>query len=166
MIDRHQDRLAPGDLVPRPDPTKLTTDAVTAARKDIENLFNAKLATVEHKIEANAELFQELLKAAGEAVSKAEKASNDRFDSVNEFRQALSDQSATFLPRPEYGVAHKSLVDRVDSLASRLATMEASAQGKTAGMSSAGTLVMALVTGLAVLVSVASLAFNMFKHGG
>src|SRR5689334_21718423 len=36
--------LAPGDvLVPRPDPTKLTTDAVRAARVDIEKLFDARL---------------------------------------------------------------------------------------------------------------------------
>lgn len=154
-----------GDLVPRPDPTKLTTDAVNAARKDIESLFEAKLTTIRQEIDANKQLFQELLKAARDAVDKAEIANNARFNSVNEFRQALNDQSLTLLPRQEYAVAHKSLVDRVDAVTQRVATMEAGTQGRSAGLSSVGTIVMALVTGLAVLVSVASLAFNMLKHG-
>lgn len=39
--------LASGDvLVPRPDPTKLTTDAVRAARVEIEKLFDAKLTAI------------------------------------------------------------------------------------------------------------------------
>src|SRR6185369_17586625 len=102
--------LNPGDLVPRPDPTKLTTDAVLAARKDIENLFNAKLANVEQKIADNQRLSTELFKSARElteqsitaaerAIIKGENATSARFESVNEFRRALSDQSSTFLTR-------------------------------------------------------------------
>lgn len=41
------------------------------------------------------------LQAAKEAVEKAEAAANKRFDSVNEFRQQLSDQAASFMPRRE-----------------------------------------------------------------
>lgn len=41
------------------------------------------------------------LQAAKEAVTKAETAAEKRFDSVNEFRQQLSDQAASFMPRRE-----------------------------------------------------------------
>ena len=41
------------------------------------------------------------MQAAEKAVSKAEAASDKRFDAVNEFRQTLSDQTATFITRKE-----------------------------------------------------------------
>lgn len=165
-----------GDLIPRPDPTKLTTEAVNAARREIENLFNAKLATVDQRISERDRLTIELLTASRErteqsiaaaerAISKAEAATNTRFESVNEFRRALSDQTATFLGRLEYSSAHKALVDRVDVVTQRVAAMEAASQGRSSGLSSAGTVVMSLVTGLAVLVSIVSLMFNALKHG-
>lgn len=165
------------DLIPRPDPTKLTTEAVNAARREIENLFNAKLTAIEQKLADNTRLTSELFTAlrertdqsitsAEKAIDKAELATSTRFESVNEFRRALTDQTTTFLPRAEYIVAHRSLVERVEIVTQRIAAMEASSQGRTSGMSWAGTLVMSLVGGLAVLVSVASLAFNMLKHSG
>ena len=45
-------------------------------------------------------------------------------NSVNEFRKALSDQTATFIPRAEYDTAHIALVDRVNANADRLAALE------------------------------------------
>lgn len=59
---------------------------------------------------------QAALLAAKEAVLKAENASEKRFESVNEFRQQLSDQTNTFLPRPEYNAQHKALEDKVSLL--------------------------------------------------
>lgn len=56
---------------------------------------------------------QAALLAAKEAVLKAEVASEKRFESVNEFRQQLSDQTNTFIPRPEYTAQHKALEDKV-----------------------------------------------------
>jgi hypothetical protein len=41
------------------------------------------------------------LQAAEKAVTKAEAASEKRFESVNEFRETLSDQARTFIPRAE-----------------------------------------------------------------
>lgn len=44
---------------------------------------------------------QAALNAAEKAVTKAENASEKRFDAVNEFRAQLADQAATFMPRSE-----------------------------------------------------------------
>lgn len=60
------------------------------------------------------------LAAAKEAVLKAEGAADKRFESVNEFRQQLSDQTNTFLSRPEYDAQHKALEDKVEVLTERM----------------------------------------------
>lgn len=56
------------------------------------------------------------LAAAEKAVIKAETAADKRFDAVNEFRQTLTDQTNTFIPRAEYDAQHKALEDKVDVL--------------------------------------------------
>ena len=61
---------------------------------------------------------------AEKATAKAEAASNARFESVNEFRKALTDQTATFIPRAEYDTAHAALAERVTSNADRVAALE------------------------------------------
>jgi len=71
--------------------------------------LQAALASAEKAVQA-------ALVASEKAVLKAENASNDRFRGVNEFRQALSDQTATFIPRAEYDTNHKALQKQVDSL--------------------------------------------------
>ncbi|MDQ5822382.1 MAG: hypothetical protein M3540_13170 [Actinomycetota bacterium] len=54
--------------------------------------------------------------ASAEAIAKAESANEKRFESVNEFRAQLTDQTATFMPREVYAAAHEQLVARVAAL--------------------------------------------------
>jgi hypothetical protein len=61
---------------------------------------------------------------AEKATVKAEAASERRFESVNEFRAQLSDQTATFLPRGEYDAAYKGLADQITAGYERLAALE------------------------------------------
>lgn len=63
---------------------------------------------------------QAALLAAKEAVIKAETATEKRFEATNEFRQQLSDQTNTFLPRPEYNAQHKALEEKVYILTERM----------------------------------------------
>ncbi len=62
------------------------------------------------------------LSAAEKAVTKAEAATEKRFDSVNEFRQTLSDQNKTF-----------ASTERVDSLTQRLDKIEGRSSGVSDG---------------------------------
>jgi hypothetical protein len=57
------------------------------------------------------------LSAAKEAVTKAELASDKRFEGVNEFRGALNDQQRTLIPRAEAEL-------RFNGNEARLATLE------------------------------------------
>ncbi len=60
------------------------------------------------------------LETSEKAIIKAESATERRFEGVNEFRQTLADQAATLMPRAEYTVQHKALVDKVDSVEKRM----------------------------------------------
>lgn len=53
--------------------------------------------------------------AAEGAVNKAEKASEKRFDSVNEFRGTLADQQRTLMPRAEAEILFRQLSEKIDA---------------------------------------------------
>jgi len=87
--------------------------------------------------------FNERFTAAKEAISKVENATEKRFESVNEFRNALRDQQSTF--------ADKEATDR------RLAVLEESRNkndGKTQGVNS---IVLAGATAVSILIALAAL---------
>lgn len=55
----------------------------------------------QQRFEGQEKAVSAALQAQKEAVTKAEVAAEKRFESVNEFRQQLSDQAASFMPRRE-----------------------------------------------------------------
>lgn len=67
--------------------------------------------------------------AAEKAVTKAETANEKRFESVNEFRQTLSDQTASFPSRVEL----HALAQRVTDLATRMDKSEGAKTGVSDG---------------------------------
>jgi hypothetical protein len=67
--------------------------------------------------------------AAEKAVTKAEIANEKRFEAVNEFRQTLSDQTASFPSRVEL----QALAQRVTDLATRLDKAEGAKTGVSDG---------------------------------
>ena len=88
------------------------------------------------------------LTSAKEAVSKAEAASEKRFDSVNEFRATLADQSATLISRTEVDQRFKGIDEKVDIIMGRMDRLEGRAGGQTstwayiiAGIGLVGTIV-------------------------
>lgn len=59
------------------------------------------------------------LDAAEKAITKAEAATDKRFDSVNEFRAQLTDQTARFMPRVESLQRHEQTSEKIALLESR-----------------------------------------------
>ena len=57
---------------------------------------------------------------AKEALEKKEIADNAKFAAVNEFRGALSTQTATFIPRAEVEARDASIAEKVTSLTDRI----------------------------------------------
>lgn len=94
------------------------------------------------------------LAAAKEAVIKAENATEKRFASVNEFRNTLSDQQRTLMPRTEVELLNKGLNDRIVIL-ENISTQDA---GKDKGQQ----VLWGYVVGI-IGITIAILTF-IFKH--
>jgi len=75
---------------------------------------------VDVRFDAQQKAVEAALASADRAVVKAETAADKRFDSVNEFRKTLTDETQTFVPRAEYGQAYKALEDKVADLTVRV----------------------------------------------
>jgi hypothetical protein len=95
---------------------------------DLRSLLDERYATQTKALDAAFKAAEQAvavaLANAEKATVKAETAADKRFESVNEFREALTDQTATFLPRIEYDTAHQALADRITANAERVAALE------------------------------------------
>jgi hypothetical protein len=121
----------------------------------LEKLIDAKLVTLHTVIDAQADRALVALASADKAVSKAEIATEKRFESVNEFRQTLSDQTQSFVSRVEFEALRETNAARIADLSSRLDKTE----GKSAGLN-AGWLY--LLGGLSASSIVVSLVIAIF----
>jgi hypothetical protein len=93
------------------------------------------------------------LTAAKEAVDKAELAASKRFEATNEFREQLSDQAATFMPREVADQQFAQVNERLSGLTQRIDTGE----GRSAGVSSTVGYLLAVAT---LVISVVVLLAN------
>lgn len=96
------------------------------------------------------------LEAAEKAVLKAENASEKRFEGVNEFRAALSDQAGSFITRKEV----EALLLGVNDKLGRLDNQASASAGRGIGM---GQLWVLIVGGIELLVAVATVARSFIK---
>jgi hypothetical protein len=91
--------------------------------------FDAQGQALTAALLAQEKAVQTAMVAAEKAVTKAETANEKRFESVNEFRKTLSDQTASFPSRVEL----QALADRVTDLATRMDKTEGRSTGLNAG---------------------------------
>lgn len=91
---------------------------------------------------------------------KAETATEKRFESVNEFRAQLADQSNTLMPRAEFTVQHKALDDKVSGLIDRMNKID----GSTAGQQITMNKIYAAIGAVGVILGIIVLLANgIFK---
>lgn len=109
---------------------------------------------LDERARAQGRAMEAALAAAEKAVGKAEKAGEKRFDSVNEFRQTLTDQAGTFVTRKEADAVHAAILDRLGELADRLNK----AEGRAAGASQTVGLLLAVAT---VVISIVIIFVNV-----
>lgn len=102
-------------------------DLVRVLLGQVTELTEAKFITYRTLIDSQAAQVAIALDASKEAIIKAETANEKRFDSVNEFRQTLTDQARTFMARTEAiqlaenaTLRIRELVDLVPTLATRM----------------------------------------------
>jgi hypothetical protein len=89
---------------------------------------------IESRLEAIERATEVAITASQRAVEKAEIANNARFASVNEFRQALQDQTREYLPRAEFTIHHRTLEEKVDKIGIEVSQTANIRQGKVQGV--------------------------------
>lgn len=95
-------------------------------------------------------MVQAAVVAIKEAVDKANQANEKRFESVNEFRASLSDQTSSFITRTEYNGAHSALEKRISDLTDRVNIMT----GKNTGLANGWGILVALVATVAAGIAI------------
>jgi hypothetical protein len=80
----------------------------------LKEYFEARLTGITQSITALEDKLSVALAASEKAVTKAEAASEKRFDAVNEFRRTLGDQAASFLQRETFDAFKERVSHDID----------------------------------------------------
>ncbi len=112
------------------------------------------------RFDAQQEAVRQALLSAEKAVTKAEIASEKRFEGMNEFRQSLTDQTNTYMPRAEYTVQHKALSEKVDIMIDRISINERSISEIKDRGSGRNDIWMILVTVVALIIAAAEVVVH------
>jgi hypothetical protein len=176
---------------PTPVNSGWTVDTLLAYWKDrhtdlqlqMEQRFTAQQRALEAAMAAQGAAINAALAASDKSADKTEKAMNDRFAAVNEFRQTLSDQAATFVHRTEVDAMYsrnteriQDVADRVDKMAEKnvvisqydqlaaqirqLSERVTRAEGKGSGMQTSWVVAVAVIT---IVIALAALYINYHK---
>ena len=82
----------------------------------LKEIMDERDRRYEDRFKAMDEKTSLALNASEKAVSKAEMATEKRFDSVNEFRAQLKDQAATLMPREETFTKFNAIEEKIEDL--------------------------------------------------
>lgn len=97
-------------------------------------LIEAKMAESDRRYEqrflAQQTSVDVAIAAAKEATTKAENATEKRFEGVNEFRAQLNDQAGTFISRNEANTRMDSLAEKITDISDRLNLLAGRDAGK------------------------------------
>jgi hypothetical protein len=116
---------------------------------------------LEAKIAALKENVATALAAADKAVSKAEMASERRFEGVNEFRGTLTDQAANFLTRNEYNAEHRNLIQKYDILSQQFNEFKSETAGRSKGVVGVGQVISNALT---IVIAVAAVVVSLLHR--
>lgn len=129
------------------------TWTVESLKEHFTTLMRETDRRYEERFIAQEKAAKDTLTATKEAILKAEAAAEKRFEGVNEFRQTLSDQASTFMPRIEAVQRADNNTEKIIDLSSRLDRM----QGHTLGISTGWAVLIAAIGAIGTLVALASI---------
>lgn len=101
--------------------------------KAMNEAFEAADMRYQQRFDAQSDALRAALLVVKEAVVKAESATEKRFESVNEFRQTLTDQASTFMPRKESEALYRSITDKLDAIEKAQDRLSAEREGVRGG---------------------------------
>jgi len=145
-------------------PCNWTVDTLATRVDALEKMLNERESVNQERFTAARERVEIAMTSAEKAIIKAETATERRFDSVNEFRQTLSDQAATFMSRAEFDVQHKNLLDRLNLLNDRVLNIEATARGKSGSLGLIASMALGVMSFLGVIASIIYTTVVILRH--
>lgn len=114
--------------------------------------MDARFVTLQTVINAQKEMVALALAASDKAVTKAEIATEKRFESVNEFRAQLQDQTRTFMSRDEAHALLKSMQDKMDLVQDQMKTGQIW-QGNITGRLAVGGTVLTIIMAITIFLA-------------
>lgn len=120
------------DQDPRPDASGWTPELlfkyferrISDQDRRIESTFTEKDKALQAALAAQEKSSAAAIASADRAVQKAEMASDKRFDSVNEFRQALTDMTGRLVSRMEVDGTIRSITEKIDGIRESVGSVE------------------------------------------
>ena len=148
------------------DPLKpCTTESLLARLEALDTMLNEREDRTKERFASMKIAVDAALAAADRAVTKAEIATEKRFEGVNEFRETLRDQAANLMPRMEYEVQHRALSVKVDEAIKRLAAIETVSLSKKEGLGTVGAIVLGIIAAVTALATIGTVvAVLIVKH--
>lgn len=120
-------------------------------REYVDIRFDAQDRAVAAALAAQEKAVTAALSAADRAVAKAEAAAERRFESMNEFRGALSDSARLLMPRIESEQLHRATAEKIAELTARMNARDDRGRGLSQGWAILAAAVTFIATVLALV---------------
>lgn len=149
-------------------------DYFTRWIEGIETLLTERDKRYEDKFRAADEKTSLALAASDKALTKAEAATERRFESVNEFRDTLRDQAGTFITRAEVNAKNSAYDDKLEVVRKEIQFLreanrtdvgrkEVTAETHKDSQWSTGIWIAVGFSSLSFLLALVGLLYNIFK---
>ena len=99
---------------------KHLVDKIEDVEERTQERFNLSKQAIDAALQASEKAISAAMAAAEKAVSKAEVAAEKRFDSVNEFRAAMKDQTANFADKDQVDFRLGAVEKRIENWVGQL----------------------------------------------
>lgn len=126
---------------------------------DIGKLYEQRFADLmqlnEQRFQAQEQAVSAALLATEKAGNKAEGATADHFESVNRFRETLTEQAKSFLTRAEFDQRSKAIDDQLnvaERQANRIEIAQSHMQGRIIAMAGVAAVILPIMVALLLLI--------------
>ncbi len=123
----------------------------------LNRLLDERDAKYEIRFRGVEEAARAAATVGADAAARIERATEKRFESVNEFRQTLSEQAATLMPRAETETLNRVVTDKISALDTRLNATDARLtrlEGRGSGMAAGWGYLVAAIGAVAAIVGI------------
>lgn len=121
----------------------------------LTDLMTERFANAKEQV-ANA------LESSNRAIQKADLATEKRFEGVNEFRAALTDQNREFVRQVEYDTGHANLTDKVDVLSASVISVESTVRNRIGSTPSGPVFLISVISVMgAIIIALVSGAIQL-----